>query len=375
MQSAIEKPLCQGEKHFMVKVPSSHQHTDAVDSHEADTHAHCTHSHNDHEHNHDHHHGEHHDHDHDHSHGWFSAHSHAPASFGMAFAIGILVNTIYTGAEVVWGLLSHSLALLSDAGHNLSDILALGAAWLADTLSKRSPDTQFTYGLRRSSVLAALSNAVVLLLVTGGVAWEAILRLSDPTPVAGKTVMIVAALGILINGGSALLFAAGQKHDLNIRAAFLHLMSDAVISLAVVVAGWFMLLTGKAWIDPVVSIIISALIALTTWNLLRDAMHMAMDAVPASVDYTAVKEFLLSSPGVEDLHDLHIWPLSTTETALTVHLVRSSVTSDKPAETSDNMLTGIHETLLSRFRIAHATIQIESAGYVPSCRLTDPDSV
>lgn len=354
----------------------AHDHAEPEQPHgSADLHTH-DHPHDAHatgsDHDDDHHH-DHAGHDH-HHHGFGHHHVHAPASFGTAFAIGITLNLVYLAAEALWGIFSHSLALLADAGHNLSDVLALAAAWLAEKLSQRSPSARFTYGLRRSSILAALSNAVILLVVTGGVAWESVGRLLEPGPVAGKTVMIVAAVGILVNGGTAMLFASGQKDDLNIRGAFLHMMADAVTSLAVVIAGGLVLLTGLNWIDPAVSLAISALVVLTTWGLLRDSVDMALDAVPRSIDHAAVEDFLRTVPGVADLHDLHIWPISTTETALTVHLVLVS-TPLPTASAQTVLLQDVIEGLRSRFSIAHPTVQIEEACYAPSCHLIDPHTV
>ena len=325
-----------------------------------------------HDHDHDHDHDDHDGHDH-HHHGFGHAHVHTPASFGSAFAIGIALNVVYLGAEALWGILSNSLSLLADAGHNLSDVLALAAAWLAQHLSAKSPSARFTYGLRRSSILAALANAVILMLVTGGVAWESIERLFHPAPVAGKTMMIVAAIGILVNGGTALLFASGQKNDINIRGAFLHMASDAVTSLAVVIAGGLVLLTGLTWIDPAISLAISVGVVLATWSLLRDSLDMALDGVPRSVDRDSVETFLRSQPGVADLHDLHIWPMSTTETALTVHLVREA--SLPAGQTETLLLQNTVATLRTRFGIVHPTVQIESADYHPSCHLVDPHTV
>lgn len=346
------------------------------DAHEADTHSHADHgteghAHDapthDHDHDHDGHDG------HDHHHGFGHHHVHTPSSFGTAFAIGMVLNTVYLGAEALWGVFSHSLALLADAGHNLSDVLALGTAWLAQHLSTKSPSARFTYGLRRSSILAALANAVILMLVTGAVAWESIERLFQPGPVAGKTVMIVAAIGVLINGGTAVLFASGQKNDINIRGAFLHMASDTLTSVAVVLAGWLVLLTGATWIDPAISIGISVVIVLATWSLLRDSLDMALDGVPRSVDRDGVETFLRTQPGVADLHDLHIWPISTTETALTVHLVRAATLPAGQTETL--LLQTTVEALRTRFGIVHPTVQIEAADYHPPCHLTDPHTV
>ncbi|GBQ22918.1 cation efflux system protein [Acetobacter estunensis NRIC 0472] len=273
------------------------------------------------------------------------------------------INTLYLVIEAVWGVLAHSLALLADAGHNLSDVLALGAAWLAHNLSQRAPSQRFTYGLRRSSILAALTNAVILLLVTGGIAWEAILRLFHPEPVAGRTVMIVAAIGILVNGATALMLMKGQKEDLNIRGAFLHMATDALASFAVVVTGAMVLLTNLTWLDPAISLAISVLIVGATWALLRDSLDMALDAVPRDVNPGEVEQYLRTLPGVTELHDLHIWAMSTTENALTAHLVRASSTDN------DRLLETVGETLRSRFGIVHPTIQIETARCDAGCTL------
>ncbi|BCI67325.1 hypothetical protein AAJCM20276_19490 [Acetobacter aceti] len=275
----------------------------------------------------------------------------------------MVLNSAYLVIEAIWGVLSHSLALLADAGHNLSDILALGAAWLAHSLARRSPTARYTYGLRRSSILAALSNAVILLLVTGGIAWEAVLRLLYPTEtVSGWTVMVVAALGILVNGGTALLLMKGQKNDLNIRGAFLHMATDALASLAVVITGGLVLLTGLQWLDPAISLLISALIVLTTWSLLRDSLDMALDAVPKGIDMNEIDEFFRALPGVTDLHDLHVWAMSTTETALTAHLVRTTDDGN-----DQRILDTANEMLCTRFGIIHTTIQIETEACNVNC--------
>ena len=337
-----------------------HTHDDHTD-HDHSAHAHDHHGSSCSGHDHDHGHDDHHDHDH----GLFGHHHHAPDTFGGIFAISMVLNSAYLVIEAIWGVLSHSLALLADAGHNLSDILALGAAWLAHSLTRRSPSTRYTYGLRRSSILAALSNAVILLLVTGGIAWEAVLRLLHPTePVSGWTVMIVAALGILVNGGTALLLMKGQKNDLNIRGAFLHMATDAIASLAVVITGGLVLLTGLQWLDPAISLLISALIVLTTWSLLRDSLDMALDAVPRGIDMNEIDGFFRALPGVTDLHDLHVWAMSTTETALTAHLVR---TTDGTTGSNDQVLEVANKMLRTRFGIVHTTIQIETVACDVSC--------
>lgn len=293
----------------------------------------------------------------------------------MAFTIGITLNLVYVAAEAAWGVLSHALALLADAGHNLSDVLALAAAWLAQRLSQRAPSADFTYGLRRSSILAALTNAIVLLLVTGGIVWEAILRLATPAPVAGGTIMAVAGVGILVNGVTALLFASGSRDDLNIRGAFLHMAADALMSLAVVIAGGVILYTGWLRVDPVISLVVSAAIVAGTWSLLRDSLDMALDRVPRTIDRQGVEAYLRALPGVTDLHDLHIWPLSTTETALTVHLVRAACPGGDAAPTDDTLLRDATEALRTQFRIGHPTFQIETLSDAAHCTLADAHTV
>jgi cobalt-zinc-cadmium efflux system protein len=298
-------------------------------------------------------HDHHHDHDHDHDHGHGHGHSHAPKDFGVAFAIGIGLNTAFVIAEVIYGLLANSMSLLADAGHNLSDVLGLVVAWVASELVKRAPSPRFTYGLRGSSILAALFNAVFLLIVIGGISWEAILRLGAPEPVAGKTVMAVAFAGILVNGVTAWLFASGGKTDINLRGAFLHMASDALVSAGVVVAGLVILLTGLVWLDPLVSLAINALIVWGTWRLLRESLTMSLAGVPAQIDPDKVRDFLARQPGVTALHDLHIWPMSTTHVALTCHLVMNA------GHPGDAFLHGIAEQLAHDFGIDHSTLQIE----------------
>ena len=287
---------------------------------------------------------------HDHAHR--GAHGHAPASFGRAFAIGVALNLGFVVVEAIYGILGHSVALLADAGHNLSDVLALAVAWLASELVKRAPTARFTYGLRGSSILAALFNAVFLLVTVGAISWEAVRRLGAPEPVAGKTVMIVAALGIVVNGATAWLFAGG-KRDINLRGAFVHMASDAVVGAGVVAAGFVILLTGWLWIDPAVSLAINAVIVWATWGLLRDSLGMAMAAAPPGVDPAQVRAFLLGRTNVESLHDLHIWPMSTTEVALTCHLIMPQ------GHPGDAFLRQLAEDLAKRFGIGHATLQIE----------------
>ncbi|MES2753498.1 MAG: cation diffusion facilitator family transporter [Pseudomonadota bacterium] len=290
-------------------------------------------------------------HDHDHAeHG----HSHAPASFGTAFAIGTALNLGFVAVEGVYGYLAGSMALVADAGHNLSDVLGLLIAWGAATLARRRPTTRFTYGLRSSSILAALLNAVLLLVAIALIAIEAVRRFAEPAPVAGVTVMIVAAVGILVNGATAWLFASGRKGDLNIRGAFLHMAADAAVSAGVVVAGFVILRTGWTWLDPAVSLVIVAVIAIGTWGLLRDSVNMSLQATPPGMNADEVSVFLLDQPGVAAVHDLHIWPMSTTETALTAHLV---IPEGYPG---DIYTVRIADELKRRFGIDHATVQIET---------------
>jgi cobalt-zinc-cadmium efflux system protein len=296
--------------------------------------------------------GEHGHHHHGHDHHDHAGHVHAPASFGRAFAIGIALNLAFIVTEVVYGVLGNSTALLADAGHNMSDALGLGLAWLASELVKRPPTPRFSYGLLGSSILAALFNAVFLLVAVGAISWAAIGRLFAPEPVAGKTIMIVAALGVVINGATAWLFASG-KDDINLRAAFLHMASDAFVSAGVVVAGLLILLTGWFWLDPMVSLGINAVILWGTWSLLREAFAMSIAAAPNHIDPNRVRAFLNGRAGVAGLHDLHVWPMSTTEIALTCHLVMPG------GHPGDGFLHDLAADLAQKFRINHATVQIE----------------
>ena len=304
----------------------------------------------------------HHDHDHDHGHG-AHAHSHAPADFGRAFAIGIALNSVYVVAEAAYGVFANSLALLADAGHNAGDVVSLGLAWLAAFLSKRAPSSRYTYGLRSSSILAALANAVLLALVTGGIAWEAVLRLMKPEPAAGVTIMAVAAVGIAVNGVTALMFMSGRERDLNVRSAFQHMASDALVALGVVATGAAILLTHWLWLDPAISLAISAVIVWGTWSLLREALALALAAAPAGIDTRGVADYLAGLPGVTEVHDLHIWGMSTTETALTAHLVKP----DAPAD--DALLQRACAEIKARFAIGHATLQFETGSEAHPCPL------
>jgi cobalt-zinc-cadmium efflux system protein len=295
----------------------------------------------------------HHDHHHGHSHDHGHRHSHAPADFGRAFAIGIGLNIAFVVIEAGFGFLSHSMALLADAGHNLSDVLGLAMAWGGATLARRAPSKRFTYGLRGSSILASLGNALLLLVALGAIVLEAVQRFGNPAPIAGPTVSAVAAVGIAVNLATALLFARGRKGDLNIRGAFLHMAADAAVSAGVVVAGLIIWRTGLGWIDPAVSLVIAALIFWQTWGLLAESIEMSLSAVPRAIDFDAVGTALCALPGVTDTHDLHIWPMSTTETVLTAHLV---IPSGHPG---DAFLAEAQAMLHERFGIGHATLQIE----------------
>jgi cobalt-zinc-cadmium efflux system protein len=312
-----------------------------------------------------------HDHDHhaDHNHasGHGHSHAHTPKDFGPAFAIGTLLNIGFVGVEVVYGLFSNSMALVADAGHNLADVLGLIMAWMASVLARRVPSQTHTYGLRRGTILAALANAMLLLVTVGAIAVEGVRRLLHPEQVAGVTVMVVAALGIAVNGLTAWLFASGRRGDINLRAAFLHMAYDALVSLGVVIAGGIILMTGWTRLDPLVSLAVAGIILMGTWSLLRDSVRMAMDAVPAKLNLDEVGSFIKRQPGVATIHDLHIWPISTTETALTCHCVMPA------GHPGDRMLAQLCHDLQDRFGIAHSTIQIEVDEAI-ACTL-EPDHV
>lgn len=299
--------------------------------------------------------GGHHEHEHGHAAGHHHGHHHGSqgAGRGHAFAIAITLNIGFVIAEVAAGLISGSMALLADAGHNLSDVLSLLIAWGASLLSRRPPTSRFTYGLKSSSILAALANAALLWVALGAILIETIRRIAEPQSVAGGTMMLVAAIGIAVNGLSAMLFEKGRKADLNLRAAFVHLMADAAVSAAVVLAGLLVVLTKARWIDPVTSLAIIAVIAWGSWGLLRDSLKMGLLAVPDGIDEGQVAAHLALLPGVTAVHDLHIWPMSTTETALTVHLVMPS------GHPGDDFLHTLARDLSGRFAIGHPTIQIE----------------
>ncbi|MCE7914414.1 MAG: cation transporter [Nitrosomonas sp. PRO4] len=289
-------------------------------------------------------------------------HSHVPKNFDRAFAIGIVLNVGFVVVEVVFGLFANSLALLADAGHNLSDVLSLLFAWGASVLVRKLPTQRHTYGLRRTSILAALINALVLLVAVGAISWEAILRFGHPESVASDTVIWVASIGIVINGFTAWLFMSGQKEDINIRGAYLHMMADAAISLGVLLAAIAIKFTGLLWIDSVVSLIVALIIGIGTWSLLRESLNLALDAVPANIHPAKVEAYLASLPGIEAVHDLHIWAMSTTEIALTVHLIKPDAVID------DLLLIQINNELRERFGIQHTTIQLECGDAPHPCR-------
>ena len=306
-----------------------------------------------------HHHG--HDHGHGHAHGHGHGHSHAPASFDRAFAIGIGLNVAYVLAEATTGLWTGSVALLADAGHNLSDVLGLAVAWGGAALARSAPTKRFTYGLKGSTILAALANALFLLVALGAIVLEAVQRFDDPPVVAGLTVSLVAGAGIAVNAVTAWLFARGRKGDINIRGAYLHMLSDAAVSAGVVLAGIAIWATGIGWIDPLVSLVIAAIIFWQTWGLLHETVEMSLAAVPRGLDYDTVTAALEALPGVARVHDLHIWPMSTTEPVLTAHLV---VPGGHPG---DAFLASARTMLHDRFHIGHATLQVETGDDCAGC--------
>jgi cobalt-zinc-cadmium efflux system protein len=302
--------------------------------------------------------------EHDHGH----HHEHAPKTRGQAFAIGIALNLVFVIVEVVYGVLSHSIALLADAGHNLGDVLGLGLSWGAAALAGLKPSARRTFGFRRTSIVASVTNALILLFVTGGLTWESIRRLASPQPVQGKTMIVVALFGAAINTASALLFMADRKNDLNLRSAFVHLASDAVLAAGVAVAGAAIVFTGWLWLDPAVSIVLAVTILASTWSLMEKSMNLMLDAVPEGIDPEEVKTYLAALPGVVEVHDLHIWAMSTTETALTAHLVMPG-NSCEPTFLAD-ACKELHE----KFHIAHSTLQIDPQEAPAPCALA-PDEI
>jgi len=310
-----------------------------------------------------------HEHTHDHDHG---AHSHScgghhhgdPNKHGRSFVIAIALNAIFVVIEFVFGFIANSTALIADAGHNLSDVLGLILAWSAAVLSRKVPNERYTYGLRGTSILAALANAMLLLATCGAIAWEAVQRFSQPPVVAGLTVTLVAAVGILVNGFCAWLFMKDSKGDLNIRGAYLHMATDAAVSLGVVITGIVMFYTGWYRLDPVISLAIIAVIVIGTWGLLRESVQLALSGVPSNINVAAIDAYLRICPGVTDIHDLHIWGMSTTENALTVHLVMPN------GYPGDAFMDDIMFTLKERFSVHHSTIQIERGTTIHTCSLS-----
>ena len=296
-------------------------------------------------------------------------HSHRVNNYNISFAIGIGLNVIFVIIEVFYGVLADSLALIADAWHNLSDVLSLLLAWGANYLASRQATPRRTYGLRRVTILASLLSAVLLLVALGGIAWESIERLSSPAPVQGYIVITVAAIGVVINTLTALLFVSGQKHDLNIRAAYLHMAADAGISLGVVIAGSAIIFTGWLWLDPVISLLIVLIVLLGTWTLLKDSLNLSIDAVPKDINIREVREYLSGLESVSQIHDLHVWALSTRQTALSVHLVRRENRLD------NNFLQEIQEYLHHHFNIGHTTIQVESEESQNGCALNNSECI
>lgn len=302
---------------------------------------------------------------HNHDHGTVGHHHPAPSKFNSAFLIAVSLNFLFVVAEAIYAIMANSTSLLADAGHNLGDVLGLALAWGANWLLQRSSADRYTYGYRRTTILAAISNALLLVLTSAIIATEAIEKLMHPAIVNEKVVILVAAIGIVINGGTAALFVKGRKDDLNIKAAFMHLAADTLISVGVVIAGFVILSTGWYWFDPVVGLIIVISILIGTWSLLRESVDLILDAIPRHIDQQGVKRFLTQWPGVQTLHDLHIWGLSTKEVALTAHLIMP----DQGLSDCDHQK--INETLLNEFKIHHVTIQVEKSHSVNSCKLAD----
>ncbi len=290
-------------------------------------------------------------------------HHHQSHNYNRSFALGVLLNVLFVGVEVGYGLYANSMALIADAGHNLSDVFSLLLAWGATILAAKSATEMRTYGFRKATVLASLASAILLFIALGGIAWESLERLQNPAPVEGTVVMIVAGIGFVINSLTAMLFMRGQKHDLNLRGAFLHMAADAGVSLGVVVGGGLIAYSGLTVIDPILSLIVVAVVIIATWGLLRDSLNYSMDAVPEKIDTVGIKNYLMSQPQVSGLHDFHVWPLSTTEVALTVHLE-----VDETLLNNDFLLQ-LQQQLHDEFDVDHATIQVESTAMERYCLL------
>ncbi len=299
-----------------------------------------------------------------HSHGHSHDHAHAPADFDRAFAIGIALNLGFVGIEAFFGWKVDSLALLADAGHNLSDVAGLVLAWGGALAGKLQPDVRHTYGWRRASILAAFINALLLLVAMGSLAWEAVGRLHSPAPTEGWTIIAVAAVGIVVNTATALLFMRGREGDLNVRGAFLHMAADALVSLGVVIGGALYLWQGWGWIDPVMSLLIAAVIVWGTWSLFRQSLHLLFDGVPDTIALPAVRERLLAIPGVGDVHDLHVWAMGTSQVALTAHVVLQ-----REGVATSPLLRAAEREMQAHFGIGHVTLQVETADFARDCAL------
>ncbi|MBA4254646.1 MAG: cation transporter [Polaromonas sp.] len=303
-----------------------------------------------------------HDHDHDHGHDHSGHHHPAPANFNRAFAIGIALNLGFVGIEGFYGWRINSLALLADAGHNLSDVAGLVLAWGGALAGRLRPDLRHTYGWKRASILAALANALLLLVAMGSLAWEALDRLGSPEATQGWTIIAVAGVGIVVNTATALLFMGGGKGDLNIRGAFLHMAADALVSLGVVLGGALYLWQGWGWIDPVMSLLIAAVIVVGTWGLFRQSLHLMFDGVPERIPLATVQQALVNVPGVTGVHDLHVWAMGTSDVALTAHLELADTLPDASA-----VLRAAEHTLRTRFDIRHTTLQLETPPHAQAC--------
>jgi cobalt-zinc-cadmium efflux system protein len=298
-----------------------------------------------------------------------AGHDHGPREYGRAFAIGIALNLAFVVVEVVSGIVAHSVALLADAGHNVGDVVGLAMSWGATALASLKPSSRRTFGFRRTTIVASVTNALILLFMTGARTWESVRRLVSPAPTEGKIMIVVAFVGAVVNAGSALLFMERGHKDLNVRSAFLHLASDAVLAVGVAAAGAIILATGWLWLDPAVSIVLAMTILVGTWSLMRKSMNLMLDAVPEGIDPDQVRTFLEALPGVIEVHDLHIWAMSTTETALTAHLVMPHSSRD-PA-----FLSTVCKNLHDEFDIDHSTLQIDPEEAPSPCALARSDAV